>query len=547
MNRRNFIQTGVAAGAFAMTSACRSDHSAQQPDRGIAGSQSAFELEETTIERLRQVMERGEYTARSITELYLKRIEELDRRGPSLYSILETNPDALRIAEQLDKERAEKGPRGPLHGIPVLVKDNIGTNDRMTTTAGSAAMAGSICPRDSFVAQKLRDGGAILLGKANMSEWAGMRSAGDSTAGFSGRAWDGGRGGFCKNPYFLDRSPCGSSSGSAVATSANLCPISIGTETDGSIILPASMNGIVGIKPTVGLISRSMIIPISHTQDTAGPMARTVRDAAILLGVLSGMDPNDSATQANQGHAYGDYTQFLDPDGLRGARIGVARQFAGADPRVDELLNAAIDEMKKAGAIVVDPADLPALLSEPESEFEVLLYEFKADLNAYLAELGSEAPMKTLREIIDFNEKNKAAAPFANQKIMIDSEAKGPLTEKRYLESLDTSRRLSRMEGIDLVLNKYQVSAVVAPSVGPAPLADPVTRDYFKGTSTSPAAMAGYPSISVPMGQVYGLPVGISFFGTAFSEPILIRLAFAFEQKTQHRRPPRFLPTVKLI
>jgi amidase len=500
-----------------------------------------FELSEFTIAQLQDEMRTGRLTAHSTAAKYLTRIENLDKHGPSVNSLIEINQDALALAAELDRERKAKGPRGPLHGIPVLIKDNIATRDRMMTTAGSLALVGAHPPKDAFVVRKLREAGAVILGKANLSEWANIRSS-HSTSGWSGR------GGLTRNPYALDRNPCGSSSGSAVAVSANFCALALGTETDGSIICPSGVNGIVGIKPTVGLVSRTGIIPIAHSQDTAGPMARTVTDAAILLGVLAGVDADDPATEASRGKALEDYTKSLDPSGLRGSRIGVARNFFGISDTVDKLMNQAIEVMKRQGAVIVDPADLGKMEQLGDSELLVLLYELKADLNSYLAALGAGAPVRSLREIIEFNERNREKEmPYFGQDLFIKAEAKGSLMEKEYLEALEKNRRLTRVEGIDAIMEKFQLDALVAPSGGPAWLTDLVDGDHDSGGSSTPAAVAGYPNINVPLGFVFGLPVGISFFGKAYSEPTLIKLAYAFEQATRHRRAPQFLPTADLI
>jgi amidase len=513
--------------------------------RRVSGSRekntdSESELDEWSIADLQNAMEKGEYSAKQIAELYIRRIEQIDREGPSLRSILEVNPDALKIAESLDQEQKEIGPRGPLHGIPVVLKDNIDTADRLTTTAGSFALEGSIPARDSFVAKLLRSAGAVILGKANLSEWANFRSR-HSTSGWSAR------GGQCRNPYVLDRNPCGSSSGSAVAVSAQLCAVSIGTETDGSIVCPANANGVVGLKPTVGLVSRSGIIPISHSQDTAGPITRTVADAAVLLEVLRGVDPLDPATQVGGAQDSHDYAAQLDPKGLKGARIGIARQFFGFHPEVDRLMEDAIAEMKSSGAEVIDSADIPSRGKFGDTEYKVMLFEFKANLNVYLGGLGSDAPVKSLEEIIAFNEAHpELELPYFGQDIFLEAQAKGPLSSQEYLGALARNHRLSRTEGIDLVMEKYRLDAIAAPTGGPAWKTDLVNGDPSSGGSSSCAAVAGYPNISVPVGFIRDLPVGISFFGRAWSEPTLIKLAYSFEQATRVRTKPRFLPTMAL-
>jgi amidase len=447
------------------------------------------------------------------------------------------NPDALAIADARDKERKAGRVRGPLHGIPVLIKDNIDTADHMQTTAGSLALLGSRPVRDSSLVQNLREAGAVILGKTNLSEWANIRSS-HSTSGWSGR------GGLTKNPYALDRNACGSSSGSGAAAAANLCAVAVGTETDGSVVCPSSANGLVGIKPTVGLISRAGVIPISHTQDTPGPMARTVRDAATLLSGLAGVDPRDSATAASAGKAAADYTKFLDANGLRGARIGVARKYFGFNDAVDPLMNSLLEEMKRAGAEIVDPADLPSHGKFGESEFTVFLYELKADLKAYLAD-RSGAP-GSLKEIIDFNDRNhEKEMPYFGQDVFLKSEAKGPLTEKDYTEAVATSQRLARKEGIDAVMDQYHLDAIVAPTAGPAWMTDLVNGDGAGGGSSNAAAVAGYPNITVPSGFIFGLPVGVSFFGRAWSEPTLLKIAYGFEQMTKVRKAPQFLAMIK--
>jgi amidase len=502
----------------------------------------AFEFDEATIADLQRRMKGGEISAHSLTQAYLSRIQEMDSRtannGPGLNAVIEVNPDALAIAAELDKERKAKGPRGPMHGIPVLIKDNIDTADRMQTTAGSLALVGSKPAQDAGVARKLREEGAVILGKTNLSEWANIRSS-HSTSGWSGR------GGQTRNPYVLDRNPCGSSSGSGAAVSANLCAVAVGTETDGSIVCPSSANGIVGIKPTLGLISRAGIIPISHSQDTSGPMARTVRDAAILLGALAGSDSRDAATAEANAKLHQDYTQFLDPNGLKGARIGVARKYFGFSDSVDALMNHVIDEMKSAGAVIVDPADLESFGKFDDTELLVLMYELKADLNAYLASRPG-AGVHTLADVIAFNEKNKEREmPYFGQDLFLKAQEKGPLTDKQYLDALAANHKLSREGGIDGVMDKFHLDAIVAPTGGPAWLTDPVDGDHSSGGSSNAAAVAGYPNINVPAGLIFGLPVGISFFGRAWSEPVLLKIAYGFEQLVKARQKPQFLEKVK--
>lgn len=545
LSRRRLLAHGGLWTAFTLTglSSCTppaSDTARQEP-AGDASGIPPFELEEISLSQLQEGMTSGRFTARSITELYLERIAQLDRQGPTLGSVIETNPDALVIANALDEERIAQGPRGPLHGIPVLLKDNIATHDRTTTTAGSWALAGSIPAQDSFVARRLREAGAVLLGKANLSEWANFRST-RSSSGWSGR------GGQCRNPYALNRSPCGSSSGSGAATSGNLTAVAIGTETNGSIVCPSSANGLVGVKPTVGLVSRSRIIPISHSQDTAGPMARSVRDAAIVLGALTGVDPEDPATAASEGQALDDYTSFLDVDGLRGARIGVARSFFSFNPKVAKVMEDALEVIRQQGAELIDPVEIPSYSELGQHSFQVLLYEFKAGLNAYLTALGPDAPVKSLAEIIAFNEAHSdQEMPFFEQELFLQAEEKGPLDSQEYLDALTTSRRLARQEGIDKVMDEHHLDAILAPTGGPAWTLDPVNGDHFGGGSSTAAAVAGYPNVTVPAGFVHGLPIGVSFFGRAWSEPTLLKIAYGFEQTTHHRQAPRFLPHLELI
>jgi len=499
---------------------------------------SSFELDEKTITELQEGMKSGGMSAHSIAEKYLSRIVAIDKEGPRLNSVIEINPDALTLADALDVERRTKGPRGPLHGIPILLKDNIDTYDNMSTSAGSLALEGSIPQQDAFIVKRLREAGAVILGKTNLSEWANFRST-HSTSGWSGR------GGLTRNPYALDRNPCGSSSGSGVAVSANLCAAAIGTETDGSIVCPATANGIVGFKPTLGLVSRSGIIPIAHSQDTAGPMARNVTDAAIILGVIAGIDPQDTATQGSSGKSFADYTRFLDANGLKGARIGVASKYFGYSDEMYRLINDAIESMKRSGATIIDPVNLEVSKEYEESELEVLLYEFKHGLNKYLSGLGPKAKFRSLKEIIEYNEKNRSREmPYFAQELFLKAEAKGPLSSPEYLRALEKNHRLSRTQGIDAVIAKDRLDAIVAPTGGPPWTTDLVNGDHFSGGSSTPAAVAGYPNITVPAGFIHKLPVGISFFGAAYSEPTLIKLAYAFEQTTRHRRPPEFLPEI---
>ena len=552
LTRRQFIGTGAAAGgAFIAGSAtgCSAPDPGRDPGRGAGGERPRpgrpwpvpeFPLEEISITELHAGMVSGRWTAEEITRMYLERIEEIDGHGPTLRSVIETNPDALEIARERDREREEGRLRGCLHGIPILLKDNIGTHDRTTTTAGSYALEGSIPPEDSGVARMLRQGGAVLLGKANLSEWANFRSS-RSSSGWSAR------GGQCRNPYVLDRNPCGSSSGSGAAVSAGLCAGAVGTETNGSVVCPANANGVVGIKPTVGLVSRSRIIPISQTQDTAGPMARTLRDAAMMLGCMTGVDPADPATAKSEGRARDDYTPFLDPDGMKGARIGVATQYAEGHERVEALFADALDVMREAGATVVEIPTVDAWRRMGRHSGTVMRYEFKADLNAYLAGLGPGAPVRSLAEIIDFNEAHaEVEMPYFRQEIMIQSQEKGPLSDSEYQEALAEMLRLARDEGIDAVMAEHDLDAIVAPTGSPAWTTDLINGDRYHMGSSSPAAIAGYPNITVPMGFFLDVPVNVSFWGRAWSETELLRIAYAFEERTRHRQPPTFISALDL-
>ena len=537
--RRHFLKAGITA---VVGTAMLPESLSSQPSPISAAHETIphFELAEASLTTLQQGQESGKYSAKELVEAYLSRIEAIDRRGPVLNAVIEINPDATAIAEQMDAERKARGPRGLLHGIPVLIKDNIATADKMQTTAGSLALLGSIPPHDSAVAARLRAAGAVILGKTNLSEWANFRSS-HSTSGWSGR------GGLTRNPYALDRNPSGSSSGSGTAVASNLCAVAVGSETDGSIVSPSNNCGIVGIKPTVGLIARTGIIPISHTQDTAGPMARTVADAAALLSVLAGVDPLDPATAAARGNIEPDYTKFLDPRGLRGARIGVVRKYAGFNTDVDSLFGEAIAAMKQAGAEVVDPVEIPTIGKFDDAELQVLFYEFKDDLNRYLAWLGTNTRVHTMKEVIKFNDDHREQEmPYFGQDLMQQSEAKGPLTSPEYVKALEDCRRQSRTEGIDAVMDKFKLDALIAPTGGPAWTTDLLNGDHTVGGSSTLAAVAGYPNINVPMGFTFGMPVGISFFGRAWSEPTLIKLAHAYEQLANARKPPKFLAVADL-
>jgi amidase len=532
--RRRFLEASLQVGAASLALPALERTAFGEP----AQQSEIFELSEVTIAALQDGMKSGKFTSRSLLEIYLGRIASIDGQGPVLNSVIELNPEAGSIADHMDAERESKGPRGPLHGVPVLIKDNIGTADAMMTTAGSLALVGFTPAHDAAVVGRLRAAGAVILGKTNLSEWANFRSS-HSSSGWSGR------GGQTRNPYALDRNPCGSSSGSGAAVSANLCAAAVGTETDGSIVCPSSANGVVGIKPTVGLVSRVGIIPIAHSQDTAGPMCRTVADAAILLGALAGADPADPATSKRPADLPSDYTQFLDRAGLRGARIGVVRKSYDFTESTADVFQAALDAMKHEGAVLIDPVVIPSLDKFNDSELDVLLYEFKADLNAFLA--ASNAPVHSLSEIIAFNEAhNERELQFFGQDLFLKAQKKGPLTDQAYLNALAKNHRLTRTEGIDAAMDKYRLDALVAMTAGPSWLIDLIDGDHDTGGSSSLAAVAGYPNINIPIGFVFGLPVGISFFGRAWSEPKLIKIAYALEQATRHRKVPQFLATARL-
>ncbi|NHA07027.1 amidase [Mucilaginibacter sp. HC2] len=537
MHRRNFLKTGSLAGLTLSTlvaASCSQPAEEKKIDDAANNKDDLFELSEVTISYLQQKMQAKEYTSRLITELYLKRIDKIDKNGPKLNSVIELNKDALNIADAMDKERASGKVRGPLHGIPVLIKDNINTADNMHTTAGALALADNFAKQDAFIVHKLREAGAVILGKTNLSEWANFRST-HSTSAWSSR------GGQTKCPYILDRNPSGSSAGSGSATAANLCTVAIGTETDGSIVSPSSVNGLVGIKPTVGLWSRSGIIPISKTQDTAGPMARTVKDAAIVLGVLADIDAQDSYTLASKGKAAPDYTKFLDANGLKGKRLGIEKSALEGNPAVVALLNDAINTLKDKGAIIIEVELNKVLKDISRGEFTVLLYEFKDGVNKYLSTANSK--MKTLADVIAFNKQNEAKAmPFFKQETLEIAQSKGDLNSKEYLEALKQTNEGTR-KAIDKILTDNKLDAIIGPTNGPSICIDLINGDYDNGFSFSgPAAKAGYPHITVPMGKVHELPVGLSFFSTAYKEADIITLAYAYEQASKKRTEPVFKP-----
>jgi amidase len=502
---------------------------------GTPAAIASFELEEIPLSELAAGLTQGRWSSERLTELYIARAASIDRAGPNLNAIIELQPRALEMARALDAERRAGKLRGALHGIPILVKDNIETGDGMATSAGSLALANWRSPNDAFVIQQLRSAGALVFGKTNLSEWANFRST-HSISGWSGR------GGQTRNPYALDRTPSGSSSGSGAAAAASLCAAAVGSETDGSITGPASFNALVGLKPTLGLISRSGVIPLSHSQDTSGPMARTVRDVALLLGGMTGVDPNDEVTLESRDHIAADYSRFLDPNGLKGARLGIARKFFADSAPLDRYLSECVARLKDAGAEIIDPADLPShgKISDPETE--VLLYDFKHDLNHYLTRLPADAPARTLEGLISFNEQHRAQEmPYFEQEQFIQAQAKGPLTEPGYRKARAECLRLARAEGIDAVISKHRLDAIVTLTAGPPWLIDRVNGDSDTGGCTTPAAVAGYPHISVPSGLYRGLPIGLSFFASAWSEPMLLKLAYAWEQQTLARRRPTYV------
>jgi amidase len=538
MERRAFLALSAAAATAAGSAGCASAPLANAADP--AATWPHADLEEATIAGLAARIARGEVTAEGLVAQYTARIEAIDRAGPALRSVIELNPDAAAIARSLDEERRTKGPRGPLHGVPVLLKDNIDTGDRMLTTAGSLALAGAPAPADSAVAARLRAAGAVILGKTNLSEWANIRST-RSTSGWSAR------GGLTKNPYALDRNTSGSSSGSAAAVAASLCAAAIGTETDGSIVSPSSLCGVVGLKPTVGLVSRAGIVPIAHTQDTAGPMARSVADAAILLDALAGVDPRDPATAAQPARSGGAYLKALDRDAARGRRVGVVRSIAHVIKPVTAIFDAAIEDLRRLGAVIVDPVDLGPMAKLDDPELEVLLHELKADMATYLAGRGPGIAARSLADLVRWNREHAdAELGWFDQELFDQALTKGGLDAPVYREALAACRRIAREEGIEAAMAREHLDVLVAPTGGPAWLSDLVNGDSFTGSSSTPAAVAGCPSITVPAGAIHGLPIGISFFAGPYAEPMILGVAYAYEQATKRRAKPRFLPTIDL-
>jgi amidase len=490
-------------------------------------------VEELTISQLQQGYKEHKYTVKEVVQVYLDRISELDKNGPRLNSIIVINPDALAIAEELDKENAAGKQAGSMFGVPVILKDNIDTHDKMPTTAGATVLKNSFPAADSYVAQKLRQAGAVIIAKSNLSEWANFRAK-MSSSGWSGI------GGQTKNPYVIDRNPCGSSSGSGVAVSANLCMIAIGTETNGSIVCPSNNNGIVGIKPTVGLLSRSGIVPISFTQDTPGPMGRTVQDIAIALGALTGIDSSDSKTLASNGKSYTDYTKYLKKDGLQGKRIGLSKKSLGFSDKVDTLMNKTVAYLRANGAEVVD-IEFPKVMNYDDASYQVLLYEFKDGLNKYFAGPGSGSPVKNIKELIEYNKTDSIELKYFDQGILIEAEKKGDLNSAEYKKALAAMNKATREDGIDKVMNTYKLDAIMAPTGSPAWKTDLILGDHFVGGSSSLAAISGYPAITVPMGFVENLPVGVTFFGKAWNEPVLLEIAYGYEQGTKHRKAPKYI------